>query len=218
MPSKFMKIEKLTEDKIRIIVNSSDLKLENLDIKSIMSKAIERQGFFTYMLEKAKDEVGFNTDGCRILIEAFSTSDDILVFTITKYSIDSTSNKTLNPNKIGVKAKRKSLNITNKQALYKLKSFDDFCDFCECISKEYKFNIKTLSKNTYLYLYNNIYYLLMKNINIEELARKNFYSIASEFLSPAHYSNNFESKLLEHGKLIIKGNSIVTGIKYFVNK
>ena len=58
----------------------------------------------------------------------------------------------------------------------------------------------------------------MKNINIEELARKNFYSIASEFLSPAHYSNNFESKLLEHGKLIIKGNSIVTGIKYFVNK
>lgn len=213
-----MKIEKLTEDKIRIIVSSSDLELENLDIESIMSKAIERQGFFTYMLEKAKDEVGFNTDGCKLLIEAFSTSDDILVFTITKYSAQDTNNKVLNPNKVGLKVKRKSLNITNKQALYKLKSFDEFCEFCECITKEYKFDIKKLSKNTYLYLYNNTYYLFMKNIIIDNIALKSFYSIASEFLTPIHYSNNFESKLLEHGKLIIKGNAIITGIKYFANK
>lgn len=211
-----MKIEKLTEDKIRIIVNPSDLELENLDVHSIMTKAIERQGFFIHMLEKAKDEVGFNTDGCRLLIEAFSTSDDILVFTITKY--ENTSNKILNPNKVGLKVKRKSLNITNKQALYKLKNFDEFCDFCECINNEYKFDIKKLSKNTYLYLYNNTYYLFMKNISIDNIALKNFYSIASEFLIPVHYSNNFESKLLEHGKLIIKGNAILTGIKYFAHK
>ena len=213
-----MKIEKLTEDKIRIIVNSSDLESENLDINSIMSRAIERQGFFTYMLERAKDEVGFNTDGCKLLIEAFSTSDDVLVFTITKYSIEPTSSKTLNLNRVGLKVKRKSLNATNKQALYKLKNFDEFCDFCECINKEYKFDIKKLSKNTYLYLYNNTYYFFMKNINIDDIALKNFYSIASEFLLPVHYSNNFESKLLEYGKLIIKGNAILTGIKYFVNK
>lgn len=213
-----MKIEKLTEDKIRIIVNPSDLELENLDIQSIMSKAIERQGFFIHMLEKAKDEVGFNTDGCRLLIEAFSTSDDILVFTITKYSTESTPNKTLNPNRIGLKVKRKTLNTTNKQALYELKSFDEFCDFCECIDKEYKFDIKKLSKNTYLYLYKNTYYLFMKNISIDDIALKNFYSIASEFLIPVHYSNVFESKLLEYGKLVIKGNAIITGIKYFSQK
>ncbi len=211
-----MKIEKLTEDKIRIIVNPSDLELENLDMKSIMTKAIDRQGFFIHMLEKAKDEVGFNTDGCKLLIEAFSSSDDILVFTITKYSErESSKNTDLNKR---LKVKRKSLNVSNKEAIYKFKDFDEFCDFCECINKEYKFDVKKLSKNTYLYLYNNTYYLLMKNINIDEIAIKNFYSIASEFLTPAHYSSSFESKLLEHGKLIIKGNSIITGIKYFVNK
>ncbi len=211
-----MKIEKLTEDKIRIIVNPSDLELENLDMKSIMTKAIERQGFFVHMLEKAKDEVGFNTDGCKLLIEAFSSSDDILVFTITKYS-ERESSKNVDFNR-KLKVKRKCLNTTNKEAIYKLRSFDEFCDFCECIAKEYKFDIKKLSKNTYLYLYNNTYYLLMKNINIDDKAIKNFYSIASEFLAPVHYSNNFESKLSEHGKLIIKGNSIITGIKYFVKK
>lgn len=211
-----MKIEKLTEDKIRIIVNPSDLELENLDMKSIMTKAIDRQGFFVHMLEKAKDEVGFNTDGCKLLIEAFSSSDDILVFTITKYSEKEPLKNIDSSKKLTVK--RKSLNIKNKEAIYSFRSFDEFCDFCECINKEYKFDIKKLSKNTYLYLYNNTYYLFMKNIVIEETALKNFYSIASEFLIPVHYSNNFENKLLEHGKLIIKGNSIVTGIKYFVNK
>ncbi len=210
-----MKIEKLTEDKIRIIVNPSDLELENLDIKSIMHKAVERQGFFVHMLEKAKDEVGFDTDGCKLLIEAFSSSDDILVFTITKYS-EKNITQTANYNKT-LKVKRKSLNITNKRAIYKFKNFDIFCDFCECIDKEYKFDVKKLSKNTCLYLYNDTYYLLMKNINIQDMAIKNFYSIASEFLMPVNYSNNFESKLLEHGKLIIKGNAIITGIKYFVN-
>ena len=211
-----MKIEKLTEDKIRIIVNPSDLELENLDMKSIMTKSIDRQGFFVHMLEKAKDEVGFNTDGCKLLIEAFSSSDDILVFTITKYSEKEPLKNIDSSKKLTVK--RKSLNIKNKEAIYRFRSFDEFCDFCECINKEYKFDIKKLSKNTYLYLYNNTYYLFMKNIVIEETALKNFYSIASEFLIPVHYSNNFENKLLEHGKLIIKGNSIVTGIKYFVNK
>ena len=211
-----MKIEKLTEDKIRIIVNPSDLELENLDMKSIMTKAIDRQGFFVHMLEKAKDEVGFNTDGCKLLIEAFSSSDDILVFTITKYSEKEPLKNIDSSKKLTVK--RKSLNIKNKEAIYRFRSFDEFCDFCECINKEYKFDIKKLSKNTYLYLYNNTYYLFMKNIITEETALKNFYSIASEFLIPVHYSNNFENKLLEHGKLIIKGNSIVTGIKYFVNK
>lgn len=211
-----MKIEKLTENKIRIIVNPSDLELENIDIKSIMTKAIERQGFFFHILEKAKDEVGFNADGCKLLIEAFSSSDDILVFTITKYPEEGNI-KNINSNK-KLKVKRKSLNISNMQAIYKFNNFDEFCDFCECINKQYKYDIKKLSKNTYLYLYNNTYYLIMKNKNLEEMQIKNFYSIASEFLIPVHYSNNFENKLLEYGKTIIKGNSIVTGIKYFGKK
>ena len=208
-----MKIEKLTEDKIRIIIDASDIKLKNLDIKDILSKAIERQGFFLDILEKAKDEVGFNADGCKLLIEAFSNSEDIFVFTITKYSSD-IKNKTFTPN-TQLKVKRKSLNYSNKQALYRLNSFDEFCDFCESLTKNYKFDVKKLSKNTYLYLYNDTYYFFMKNITIDNNALKHFYSIASEFLTPVHYSNNFESKLLEHGKQIIKGNAIATGIKYF---
>ena len=45
-----MKIEKLTENKIRVIVKPSDLDIKNLDIRSFMTKALKEQNFFTNML------------------------------------------------------------------------------------------------------------------------------------------------------------------------
>lgn len=38
-----MKIEKLTENKIRIILKSADLKVEHIDVKAIMTKNTENQ-------------------------------------------------------------------------------------------------------------------------------------------------------------------------------
>lgn len=211
-----MKIEKLTENKIRIIVNPSDLDVKDLDIHLIMKKALEGQNFFADMLEQAKKEVGFNTDGCKLLIESF-TSDDILIFTITKYSLQEIKNsKITSKNKLTVK--RKTLNFSNKQALYKFKNFDEFCSFCECISKNIDFDIKKLSKNISLYLYHNTYYLLVKNIDTSYKHIKTFYYIANEFSCPLLFSLAFENKLIEHGKIIMKKNAITTGIKYFVSK
>lgn len=211
-----MKIEKLTENKIRIIVNPSDLKVKNLDLHLMMDKTFEGQNFFADMLEQAKKEVGFNTDGCKLLIESF-TSDDILIFTITKYSLQEIkNNKSVSKNKLIVK--RKTFNTSNRQALYQFNTFDEFCNFCECLSKNIDFDIKKLSKNISLYLYHNTYYLLAKNIDTSYKRVKTFYYIANEFSSPLTFSLAFENKLIEHGKVIMKKNAITTGIKYFVAK
>lgn len=211
-----MKIEKLTENKIRIIVNPSDLKVKDLDLHLIMDKTFEGQNFFADMLEQAKKEVGFNTDGCKLLIESF-TSDDILIFTITKYSLQEIkNNKSVSKNKLIVK--RKTFNTSSKQALYQFKTFDEFCNFCEYLSKNIDFDIKKLSKNISLYLYHNTYYLLVKNIDTSYKYVKTFYYMANEFSSPLAFSFAFENKLIEHGKIIMKKNAITTGIKYFVSK
>lgn len=210
-----MKIEKLTENKIRIIVNPSDLDIKDLDIHLIMNESYDSKNFFANMLEQAKQEVGFNTDGCKLLIESFS-SDDILIFTITKYSLQETKNDK-NNSKSRLTVKRKNFNVLNKQILYKFKSFNEFCNFCECIYNHTKFNIKKFSKNISLYLYHDTYYLLVKNINTSYEHIKTFYCIANEFSFPLSFSFAFENKLIEHGKLIIKNSAITTGIKYFVS-
>ena len=56
-----MKIEKLTENKIRIILNLEDLKENNIDVQSFMSNSIESQNLFINILDKAEHEVGFST-------------------------------------------------------------------------------------------------------------------------------------------------------------
>ena len=97
-----MKIEKLTDNKIRVIIDLDDFKKNNIDIHSFLSRTLDSQSLFLDILKKAEEEVDFRTDGCKLLIEAFSSSDDVLVFTITKYSpsdlkssLDSVKNKKL---------------------------------------------------------------------------------------------------------------------------
>ena len=206
-----MKIEKLTENKIRIIVNSYDLENKNLDFKALLSRTLDSQGFFLDMLEKAKTEVGFNTDGCKILVEAFSTTDEYLIFTITKYVDKSNTQTGKRP-----KVKMKNLNISATKAIYKLDNFDVLCDLCTYLNNNFS-NITKISKCSSLYLYNNNYYLLIRNNNISNDIMQNFYISISEFLSMANLSSNFENKLFEHGKAIIKNNAILTGLKYFVH-
>ena len=63
-------------------------------------------------------------------------------------------------------------------------------------------------KKNSLYLYNNIYYLVLENIDITQTNFKKFNSYISEFSTYKSYSKNFKYKLKEHGKLIINKNAI----------
>lgn len=212
-----MKIEKLTENKIRVIISSSDLNLEKIDVPFLLKSGLEGHSFFIDMLEKAKKEVGFDTDGCKLLIEASSSSEDVLVFTITKYSFQD-AKSSINSSGKKLTVKRKNINFYKKQAIYKFKDFEEFCSFCQCIYNTKNFDINKFSKNISLYLYNNTYYLIVKNINLSYTFSKLFYHIASEFSIPLSFSNSFENKLIEYGKPIIKRNAIIVGIKYFSSK
>lgn len=55
-----MKIEKLTENKIRIILDMQDLQEKNIDLHSFMSDSLESQDLFYDMLDKAEKEVRFS--------------------------------------------------------------------------------------------------------------------------------------------------------------
>lgn len=207
-----MKIEKLTENKIRIILNTEDLEKNNVDLKSFINNSYQSQDLLLTLLNRAEKEVGFYTKDSKILIEAFASSDGQIIFTITKFSPE--SNQTLSPKKT-LTAKRRSPSLNNKIATYSFKDFDTFCDFCDNLSINLLKNIKTLCKDISLYLYNDTYYLVLNNVNVDCGVLKNFYSSLSEFATYVSNSINFQHKLLEHGKCIFKNNAIQNGYKFF---
>lgn len=205
-----MKIEKLTENKIRIILKQEDLKDKSINLTNIFLAVPESQKFFLEILNKAKKEVNFNTDGYKLLIETYAEYDDIFVFIITKYleQISKSQKKHLT-----VKRNHHFPNLS--YAVYKFSNFDNFCNLCISLKQNNKINLKGLFKTSTLYFYNNTYYLVIENINASHKSLNIFNNLLSEFSTFMSYDINFSSKLKEHGKIIIKNNAILNGQKYF---
>lgn len=70
-----MRIEKITENKIRIILNMQDLKEKNIDLHSFMSNSLESQDLFYDVLDKAEKEIGFQTKDYKLMIEAIAAPE-----------------------------------------------------------------------------------------------------------------------------------------------
>lgn len=211
-----MKIEKLTDNKIRVILSIKDLERKNTKIENLISPSVESQNLFLDILVKAEKEVGFYTDGCKLLIECFS-SDELFIFTITKYFEEKLTKYDNSQFKKKLSVKKKSYDLNNKNAIYSFDSFETFCDFCSNINS-ISLDTTKISKIISLYLYNNTYYIILNNINTSSDNLNKFYSSISEFGKLEKCSEIFQTKLLEHGKLIIKKNAISTCIKHFIKK
>ena len=67
-----LQFERITENKIRIILNIQDLEEKNIDLHSFMSNSIESQDLFYEMLTKAEKEIGFKTKDYKLLIESLA--------------------------------------------------------------------------------------------------------------------------------------------------
>lgn len=205
-----MKIEKLTDNKIRIILNTDDLLEKNIDVKSLINNTDIAQDLFKQILKCAEKEVGFVVADSKLLIEAFVSSEGFFVITFTKFKSDikNTGNK-----KSKLKVKRKTLYPSCKNVAFMFNNFEEFCNFCTYLSN-INFTTK-LAKKIILYEYNSRYYLVLSNIT-DTIDISPFYTAISEFAKIVSDSTNFECKLLERGKIIFKNNAIENGIKYFV--
>ena len=207
-----MKIEKLTENKIRITLNIEDLKEKDIDLHTFMSNSIESQKIFLDMLDEAEKEVGFVTDDYKVMIEALALANGSFILTITKIDTGVSTEKRKFKK---VNIKRKISDLNNPITIYKFSCFEDFCKFCE-IFKDYTYkNIGMISKKMSLFFYNDNYFLLIQNINSNLPISKCFITRIVEHALPVHNVNLFIGKLQEYGKIIMKNNAINTCLKYF---
>ena len=195
-----MKIEKLTENKIRITLNLSDLEEEHIDLHSFMSNSAESQALFCSLLNKAEKEVGFYTKDYKLMIEAIAVPEGNFILTVKKQ----------------LKIKRKTSVINNSLVIYSFNSFDDYCEFCKYLSMNLNSETYLKLKKVSLSLYNSKYYLCI-HINKSNLpVVKAINCEISEFGNSVDNPELFERKILEYGKIIFKTNAISNCVKAFL--
>ena len=204
-----MKIEKITENKIRIILSLSDLEEEHIDLHSFMSNSAESQALFCSLLSKAEKEVGFHTKDYKLMIEAIAIPEGNFILTITRLPEKEQSKRQ-------VKIKRKTSTVNEGLVIYSFNSFDDYCEFCKYLSLHLKSENYLKLKKVSLCLYNSKYYLCI-HINKSNLPIvKAINCEISEFGNSVNNPDLFERKLLEYGKVIFKTNAILNCVKTFL--
>lgn len=211
-----MKFEKLSENKIRIILTIQDLTEKHIDFHSFMSNTIESQDILLDMLEEAKREIGFDPEDSNLKIEALAMADTNFIFTITKLSPEIEKEKTA---KRKLTIKRKSLTPSTTQAVYIFYSFDDFCSFLHFLeTRNLLIYSHKIADSILLYSYKNYYYLLMNHVHPEIMDMIKFYTGITEFAKYVTNSKLFASKLRECGTLVMQNNAFEIGVAHFINK
>lgn len=215
-----MKFEKLSENKIRITLTAGDLKEKDINYHDFMSNPLETQDLFLDILEEAKEKVGFNTTDYRVKIEALAMIDGDFVVNVTRMS-ESEQEKIIpstSAPKKKFKVRRKALAPKSQQAVYKFDTFDDYCYFIQYLSQNDFSRIYNIAKEITTYIYQNEYYLIFHDINLDNKNLLKFYSSITEFGTYINHSSLFISKLEECGDIVIKNNALKTSLKHFNKK
>lgn len=199
-----MRFEKLSNDKIRIILDLQDLEDNDIDYQSFMSNSSDSQKLFMEILDEAEEQIGFTTKDYKLMIEALATIDGDFIITVTRslpdFDITSAYKKRT------IKAKRKSNKLTTDTIIYEFNNFDDIFDFVLLLKNLNISGLTTFTKDFALYTYKDNYYLVMDNIdkNFEDI--KTFLCALTEFGKSINNSNLFKSRLNEYGTLLVKNN------------
>ena len=199
-----MRFEKLSNDKIRIILDLQDLEDNDIDYQSFMSNSSDSQKLFMEILDEAEEQIGFITKDYKLMIEALATMDGDFIITVTRslpdFDIASVYKKRT------IKAKRKSNKLTTDTIIYEFNNFDDIFDFVLLLKNLNITGLNAFTKDFALYTYKNNYYLVMDNIDKNFDAIKTFLCTLTEFGKSINNSNLFKSRLNEYGTLLVKNN------------
>lgn len=199
-----MRFEKLSNDKIRIILDLQDLEDNDIDYQSFMSNSSDSQKLFMEILDEAEEQIGFITKDYKLMIEALATIDGDFIITVTRslpdFDIASVYKKRT------IKAKRKSNKLTTDTIIYEFNNFDDIFDFVLLLKNLNISGLNAFTKDFALYTYKNNYYLVMDNIYKNFDAIKTFLCALTEFGKSINNSNLFKSRLNEYGTLLVKNN------------
>ncbi len=102
------------ESKLKIVVNDEEMKLYKLDSYSSGGGAVLRRSFWS-LLDKAKDEVGFDPAGDKVLIQFYPIKSGGCEIFVTKLGIlpESSARLVSKSNKISMLSKKKSYYLFN---------------------------------------------------------------------------------------------------------
>ncbi len=198
-----MKIERINENKIRILIESTDIRAWNVDLKNFTENTPEAQDMFWHALKRAEQDVNFSVGKSQLMVETIPTADNGFAMIVSKLenheevarALESTG-KRFKQTEIKIKRRSKA------HSLLRIFRFEDFEGLCSGVREicEMYVGESCLTK------YQGCFYLELKprdSFGLFEIENQ-----LSEFSVKENHPLLIQGVLNEHGYVMIKDDAV----------
>ncbi len=207
-----MKIEKISNTQIKVLLNRKDLADRNLKLTELAYGSEKTKELFREMMEEAVEKFDFKADNIPLMIEAVPLGNDEIMLLVSKVDSDEPTEATVNMVPMALRDRlfvRKRVEDMPEQvdfengsvSLYSFDSLDDVIKLCGQIKSIYD------SPST-LYKENGLYYLALANDCVVDMTAEAFDALVSEY-GTKHISNAVAKAYLEeHTEVIVAKKAV----------
>lgn len=195
-----MKVEKISENKVKIILSFEELEMRNITLYDIEKNNSAAKKLFISLIEESNLDEEFELEDSQLFIEASSDNTNTFILTITK------TNDLPDLNNYTKKETPQLYKIDSR--LYEFASIDVILDFCKKAKDENLF----FGQNT-LYKYEDKYFILFSETAIKNKKFIKTYVMLSEYCSRYFSYDLFYNIIIEKSKVVIANRALQKLIK-----
>jgi len=201
-----MKIEKISENTIKVTVTYNDLEDKNIDLDTLNYNSPAAQEFFWELMEQAEEQLGFSLSDSQLIIEPVPNSDEGFVITITRIDEDGefeSIHKYIKNRmrRSDLRIKKRGRRVSSALMIYSFRELNDVCELAGKLENIY-------SGDSTLYRKGDTYYLVMSRSGLSQANSRLFGLILNEYGTKIANVNFYEGYLNEYGEKIIESNAL----------
>lgn len=194
-----MKIERLSQDKIRIFLTFDDLTERGIQKEDMWREIPKVHELFSEMMDQAYTELGFDATG-PLAVEVFAMPAQGMVVIVTRGQTDEHDDD-LDDDMFELEVTMEHSDIIS----YSFKDFEDLASACKAINS-YLVNGGTI------YHYKERYILQLDPVEMEEQRYQTLIAILSEY---GNATSVTRAVLEEYGKVIVADDAVKVICSYF---
>lgn len=207
-----MRIEKIADNKIKVMIDSNEAKAWNISFKNISENTPEVQKMFWTAIRLAQQNVDFSIDGAKLFVEAVKDEEFEGGFgmLITRVASQDELNTAIANCTYRGRLKRTQLKAEHPVAtgryIYKFREFETVCAAAEEISSHY-------TGESVLYKYDGAFYLYL--VPETERQMMDLEALLLEFGSKVPNCQYMHGRLNEYGEKMIQERAVCVLQEYF---
>ncbi len=206
-----MKIERIDENKIKVIVFGDDVRRWNVDLKNFTENTPEAQDMFWFALKQAEEDVNFMVGKSQLMVETMPSEGEGFVLIISRMENEAALAEALV--RAGKQLKQTEIKMRKKRPvapLFRIFAFNDFEEVCTGIAeiRELYMGTSRLTK------YGGRFYLELTPI--DSFGFFEIENILSEFAEKVKNPVTMQGMLNEHGTVMIESDVITIVTENFI--